>query len=271
MRRIDDEIIRRALAPRPRSAHKGDFGHLLLVGGGPGFAGAIRLTGEAALRCGAGRVSIATHPAHSSAIAAGRPELMCHGIETAADLRELLRRVSTVAIGPGLGTDEWARNLFGAVLASGLPLVVDADALNLLAANPVKRDAWILTPHPGEAGRLLGLSPSDIEADRCKSLDALQRRFGGTVVLKGAGTLVSANDGPPWLCTSGNPGMAGPGMGDVLTGVIGALLAQKCSFEEAAVAGVEVHARAGDTAAGPRPRGLIASDLLPALRTWVNP
>lgn len=151
MRRIGDEAIERALAPRRRSAHKGDFGHLLLVGGAPGMAGAIRLSGEAALRSGAGRVSIATHPAHCSAIAAGRPELMCHGIETEDELSALLARVSTVAIGPGLGTGTWARNLYQAVLASGLPVVVDADGLNLLAENARKRDHWILTPQIGRA------------------------------------------------------------------------------------------------------------------------
>ena len=271
MRRIGDEAIARVLAPRPRSAHKGDFGHLLLVGGGPGMAGAIRLSGEAALRSGAGRVSIATHPVHCTAIAAGRPELMCHGIETEGELSALLARVSTVAIGPGLGTGTWGRNLFKAVLDSGLPMVVDADGLNLLAQNARTCDHWILTPHPGEAARLLGSSGAKIQRARVDALAQLRRRYGGTIVLKGAGTLVSAGDGPPWICTAGNPGMATAGMGDVLTGVIGAFLAQGASLEDAAVCGVEVHARAGDVAAGSAPRGLIASDLLPALRRGVNP
>ena len=271
MRRIDDEAIERTLAPRPRGAHKGNFGHLLLVGGAPGMAGAIRLSGEAALRSGAGRVSIATHPAHCSAIAAGRPELMCHGIDTEDELSALLARVSTVAIGPGLGTGTWARNLYSAVFASGLPMVVDADGLNLLAENARKRDRWILTPHPGEAARLLGSSAAEIQRARIDALAHLRRRYGGTIVLKGAGTLVSAGEAPPWICTAGNPGMAAAGMGDVLTGVIGALLAQGLNLEEAAVCGVEIHARAGDAAAGGAPRGLIASDLLPALRKEVNP
>ena len=271
LRRIGDDALERALAPRRRGAHKGDFGHLLLVGGAPGMAGAIRLSGEAALRSGAGRVSIATHPAHCSAIAAGRPELMCHGIETEDELSALLARVSTVAIGPGLGTGTWARNLYKAVLASGLPMVVDADGLNLLAEDARRSDHWILTPHPGEAARLLGSSGAAIQRARIDALVRLRRRYGGTIVLKGAGTLVSATDGPPWICTAGNPGMATAGMGDVLTGVIGALVAQGSSLEEAAVCGVEVHARAGDAAAGSAPRGLIASDLLPALRNEVNP
>ena len=271
LRRIDDEVIGRALPPRPRSAHKGDFGHLLLVGSGPGMAGAIRLSGEAALRIGAGRVSIATHPAHCSAIAAGCPELMCHGIGSAGALQALLGRASTVAIGPGLGTDVWASDLLRAALASGLPLVVDADALNLLARHPQRSEQWILTPHPGEAARLLDSSSGEVQKDRSGAVTELARRYGGTVVLKGAGTLVAAGEGPPWLCTAGNPGMAAPGMGDLLTGVIGALLAQGLSLEDAAIAGVQLHALAGDHAAGRTPRGLIASDLLPALRAGVNP
>jgi len=269
--RISDEAMRDTLAPRRWNAHKGDFGHLLLVGGGRGMPGAIRLGGDAALRTGAGRVSIATHPAHASVVAAGRPELMCHGIESASELKPLLDRVSAVAIGPGLGTDAWARELLDTVLASGLPAVVDADGLNLLVAKPLKRDHWILTPHPGEAARLLGCSTTAIQEDRLRAVTELKRRFGGTAVLKGAGTLVAAEAGPPWLCTAGNPGMAAPGMGDLLTGVIGSLLAQGATLENAAVTGVQVHGRAGDTASGRAPRGLIASDLLPALRAQVNP
>jgi len=271
LRRISDEVIRQNLPPRRRNSHKGDFGHLLLVGGGRGMPGAIRLGGDAALRTGAGRVSIATHPAHASVIAAGRPELMCHGIESASELEALLDRVSVVAVGPGLGTDAWASELLATVFASGLPAVVDADGLNLLAAKPLKRNNWILTPHPGEAARLLGSATAAIQKDRIRAVTDLQRRFGGTVVLKGAGTLVAADGGPPWLCTAGNPGMAAPGMGDLLTGVIGSLLAQGLTVENAAVTGVQVHARAGDSASGEAQRGLIASDLLPALRTEVNP
>jgi NAD(P)H-hydrate epimerase len=150
-------------------------------------------------------------------------------------------------------------------------MVVDADGLNLLAEHARKCDHWILTPHPGEAARLLGSSGSEIQRARIDALAELRQRYGGTIVLKGAGTLVSADAGPPWLCTAGNPGMAAAGMGDVLTGVIGAILAQGARLEDAAVCGVEVHARAGDTAAGSAARGLIASDLLPALRRGVNP
>jgi NAD(P)H-hydrate epimerase len=271
MRRIDYADFFKVLPPRNRSAHKGDFGHLLLIGGGPGMPGAIRLAGEAALRCGAGRVSVATHPSHHAAITAGRPELMCHAIEKASDIRGLLDAVDTLALGPGLGTSKWSRSLFSETLKSELPLVVDADALNLLAETGSRRDNWILTPHPGEAGRLLGSSAAAIQKDRLDAIGQLQEKYGGTIVLKGAGSLVSANDGATWISTSGNPGMAAPGMGDVLTGVVAALLAQGLTGESAAAFGVEIHARAGDAAARHGQRGLIATDVLGELRRLVNP
>ncbi len=271
LRRIDYDAFLRELPARKRSAHKGDFGHLLLVGGGPGMPGAIRLAGEAALRSGAGRVSVATHPSHSSAMSTGRPELMCHAIDKLSDLKPLLDKVDTLAIGPGLGTDKWGRSLFNEIVKSDLPMVVDADALNLLAASTVRRDNWILTPHPGEAGRLLGTKGSVIQEDRLSAIDELSNKYGGTIVLKGAGSLVSSQGGPCWISTSGNPGMASPGIGDVLTGVIAALLAQGMSFEQAGAFGVEIHARAGDVAAKTGQRGLIASDVLRELRPLVNP
>ncbi|MFQ5633938.1 MAG: NAD(P)H-hydrate dehydratase [Gammaproteobacteria bacterium] len=271
LRRIDYAQLSNVLPPRRRGAHKGDFGHLLLVGGGPGMPGAIRLAGEAALRCGAGRVSIATHPSHHAAISAGRPELMCHAVDSASDLGPLLQAVDTIAVGPGLGTGNWGGRLFDAVVKLDMPLVVDADALNRLAEAPVSRDQWILTPHPGEAGRLLGSGAGAVQGDRLGSTESLRDKYGGTIVLKGAGSLVSSVTGPAWICTSGNPGMASPGMGDVLTGVIASLLAQGMDYEQAAAYGVEVHARAGDAAAKAGQRGLIASDVLEELRSWVNP
>jgi len=271
LRRIDYDTFLCELPARKRSAHKGDFGHLLLVGGGPGMPGAIRLAGEAALRSGAGRVSVATHPSHAATISTGRPELMCHAIDELSDLKPLLNKVDTLAIGPGLGIDKWGRSLFAEIIKSDLPMVVDADALNLLAAAPVRRDNWILTPHPGEAGRLLGTTAGAIQEDRLSAIDELSNKYGGTIVLKGAGSLVSSQGGPPWISSSGNPGMASPGMGDVLTGVIAAFLAQGMSFEQAGVFGVEIHARAGDVASKTGQRGLIASDVLRELRPLVNP
>jgi NAD(P)H-hydrate epimerase len=253
LRRIDYADFARALPTRSRSAHKGDFGHLLLIGGGPGMPGAIRMAGEAALRCGAGLVSVATHPSHAAEITVGRPELMCHPIEKASELKTLLDRVDTLALGPGLGTGKWSRNLFTETLSSELPLVVDADALNLLAESPTRRDNWILTPHPGEAGRLLGTDTGVIQEDRLGAIEVLKEKYGGTIVLKGAGSLAT------------------PGMGDVLSGVIAALCAQGLAGESAATFGVEIHARAGDAAARNGQRGLIASDVLNELRQLVNP
>lgn len=271
MRRMDDSLLRAALPPRRRDAHKGDFGHLLLVGGGPGMSGAIRLAGIAALRSGAGRVSIATHPSCAATVATGCAELMVHGIAEAGELAALLKRVDTLAVGPGLGTDAWAHALLLASLEAGLPCVLDADALNLLHDVERRAKDWILTPHPGEAARLLGVAASDVQKDRQQALAALQERYGGTIVLKGANTLVSADGQPAWLCLAGNPGMAAPGMGDVLTGVIAGLLAQKLAPETAAVCGVLAHALAGDAAAAIGQRGMLASDLLPELRAVLNP
>ncbi|MEQ9563385.1 MAG: NAD(P)H-hydrate dehydratase, partial [Woeseiaceae bacterium] len=271
MRRMDDSLLRATLPPRRRDAHKGDFGHLLLVGGGPGMSGAIRLAGIAALRSGAGRVSIATHPSCAPTVATGCAELMVHGIAEAGELAALLKRVDTLAVGPGLGTDAWAHALLLASLEAGLPCVLDADALNLLHDVERRAKDWILTPHPGEAARLLGVAASDVQKDRQQALAALQERYGGTIVLKGANTLVSADGQPAWLCLAGNPGMAAPGMGDVLTGVIAGLLAQKLAPETAAVCGVLAHALAGDAAAAIGQRGMLASDLLPELRAVLNP
>jgi len=271
MRRIGYATIRASLAPRPRAAHKGDFGHLLIVGGGQGMPGAARLAGEAALRAGAGKVSLAVHPSNAGHIVAGRPELMCHGITDADGLSRLLAAADVVALGPGLGTTEWARSLYDAVMTSGRPLIVDADGLNLLSVSPSRRDDWVLTPHPGEAGRLLGCGSAEVQDDRTGALARLVERYGGTCVLKGAGTLVSSTNGPAWLCSAGNPGMAAAGMGDVLTGVIGALRAQGLSPEMSATAGVELHARAGDRAAASGERGTIAGDLMQPLRELVNP
>jgi len=270
-RRISSRVLRRCLKRRSRNAHKGDFGHVLIVGGGEGMPGAVRLAGEAALRTGAGLVSIATHPSHATVIVGSRPELMSHGIADADSLAPLLERATAIAFGPGLGTSEWARALYGVVSELELPAVWDADALNLLAETPAKNERRIITPHPGEAGRLLGEPTAEVQGDRRAALQALQEKYGGVAVLKGANTLVTSKKKVPWLCTSGNPGMASPGMGDVLTGIVAALLAQGLGKEASAVVGVEAHARAGDLAARAGERGTIASDLVAELRNVVNP
>lgn len=271
LKRISDGAVRPLLAPRRRDSHKGDFGHVLVVGGGPGMSGAVRLCGEAALRSGAGLVSLATHPSHHAMIAAVRPELMCHAADSPADLEPVLERATVIALGPGLGTGEWSQAMFEAIMRSDLPMVIDADGLNLLGRTELHRMDWILTPHPGEAGRLLGSSAADVQQGRRAALLKITEKFGGTVVLKGSGSLVSAAEGATWLCAAGNPGLSAPGMGDVLTGIIAGLRAQGLSTEMAAVAGVEVHARAGDAAARLGERGMMATDLLEELRIWVNP
>lgn len=273
--RMEGTVVQRALPRRPRTAHKGQQGHVLIVGGGIGMAGAVRLSGEACLRVGAGLVTVATRPEQVSVVVAARPELMCCGVLSAAKLAPLLMRASVIAIGPGLGQDEWARSMFAAVMASDKPLIVDADALNLLAQQPYRRNNWVLTPHPGEASRLLGTTTAAIQAARLQSLQALLDRYSGTVVLKGAGTLVASSDQLPTLCDRGNPGMAAPGMGDVLTGIIAGIAAQQThaggDLSLAARAGVYVHATAGDIAARHGERGVLASDLFAHLPRCVNP
>jgi NAD(P)H-hydrate epimerase len=269
-RLLGDETTLQALPRRSRATHKGTNGHVLVIGAGPGMPGAVRLAGEAALRAGAGLVTVAVHP-ENTAIVAARPELMCIAARSAADLQAAFARATVVAVGPGMGQDPWAQQLFDAALHSGLPMVVDADALNLLAAAPTMRDNWILTPHPGEAARLLGSTSAVVQSDRLSAARELQARFGGHVVLKGAGTIVQSRAEPPCICDRGNPGMAAAGMGDVLTGVIAGIAAQCGDLALAARAGVFVHAQAGDLAARGGERGLLASDVLRQVRACVNP
>ncbi len=249
-RRITERSLLGVLPPRARDGHKGSYGHVLVVGGNQGMPGAAHLAGAAAYRAGAGLVSVATHPAHAAWLNATRPELLVQGVRAATDLQRLFARANVVALGPGLGQDGWAQALFSAVIEARLPLVLDADALNLLAVEPCTNATWILTPHPGEAARLLGVSTCEIQADRFGAVTAIAARYGGVCVLKGSGSLVaSPGESAIALCDLGNPGMASGGMGDVLTGVIAASLAQGLSPPNAARLGVWVHAAAGDDAA----------------------
>lgn len=266
---LRDEDTR--VPPRRRNAHKGRFGHVLVVGGDIGYSGAARLAAEAAARAGAGLVSVATHPVHAAFLNIARPELMCQGVSSLEDLQPLLGRASVIALGPGLGQSEWSRLLYSAAMESGLPLVVDADALNLLAKHPRQRADWILTPHPGEAARLLQTTTRDVESDRFQAVTELQQRYGGIAVLKGAGTLIRAVEGPIHVCRAGNPGMASGGMGDVLTGIVAGLAAQGLAPIDAARFGVQWHAMAGDRAVRQKgERGLLATDLLDALAVVAN-
>ena len=255
---------------RDKESHKGLFGHALVVGGDVGMSGAARLACEAALRTGAGLVSLATRYAHASVISSVRPEIMSYPAERENEIQFLIEKANVIAIGPGLGKSEWAATLFAAVISSDKPLVVDADALNLLAVEHIHRDNWILTPHPGEAARLLGITVEEVQADRFSAVQKISDKFGGVAILKGNGSLIYS-EGATYLCDKGNPGMASGGMGDVLTGIIIGLLAQGFSLMEAATVGVYLHSAAGDAAAkGAGERGLLASDLMPAIRRLIN-
>ncbi|MGB0721049.1 MAG: NAD(P)H-hydrate dehydratase [Gammaproteobacteria bacterium] len=259
------------LAVRRLDAHKGMFGHVLVVGGNRGMGGAARLAGEAALRAGAGLVSVCMHGDYVAATTAARPELMCYAHDAPEQLDGVFDRATLIAVGPGLGEDAAAERLLERCLDDERPLVVDASALNLLARAPRRREDWILTPHPGEAARLLGVSTSDVQADRFGAIQELQSRYGGVCVLKGNGSLVRGKSSDVHVCPAGNPGMASGGMGDVLTGIVSALKAQGMSAIHAARSGVMAHAVAGDMAARAGQRGLVASDLLEPLRQVINP
>lgn len=280
MQRLTKTALRGLWQRRERAAHKGLAGHVMLVGGGEGMPGAIRLAAEAALFCGAGRVSVLCAPTSVAAVAAGRPEVMVWGVKDRADAQTQLARADVVAIGPGLGLSAWSRELYSLVISLEKPVVVDADALTLLAERAVGHAVLgtdapsderacadaprVWTPHPGEAARLLGLSGRQVQEDRLAALQSLCTRYPGVSVLKGAGTLLGDTAGRRAICTAGSPAMAAAGMGDVLTGVIAALLAQGASAWDAACTAVWWHATAGDEAARIQAidRGLLAGQLL---------
>ncbi|MGH8379617.1 NAD(P)H-hydrate dehydratase [Pseudomonas sp.] len=254
------------LAPRSLAAQKGDFGHVLVVGGDRGTGGAVMLSAEAALRCGAGLVSLATRSEQVPAALARLPEVMCLGVHSANQLMTPIERASVLVVGPGLGQAAWGRSLLSAVANARVAQVWDADALNLLARAPLPLAAGsIITPHPGEAAHLLGISTEAVQADRAGAARKLARKYAVICVLKGTGTLVADPTGQLAVCRRGHPAMAGAGLGDVLSGVLGALLAQGMSSWNAACLGVWLHACAGERL-GVQGRGLAASDLVPAIR-----
>lgn len=268
---ISMNAVQSWLKPRPLDAHKGLFGHVLVVGGDYGMPGAVRLVAEGAARIGAGLVTVVTRKAHVVAIVSGRPEILCYGVESSlAILDSLLASATVVALGSGLGHSTWSTQLYSKIMSSSLPIILDADGLNCLANEAQRlpyRPNWVLTPHPGEAARLLGISTHEVQAAREQTVVALQQRYGGVIVLKGAGTLVATIAEPIQRCVAGNPGMATAGMGDLLGGMIAGLVAQGLSLWHAAQAGVLLHAAAGDRAKDKLgERGLLASDLLPELR-----
>ncbi|MCY4472977.1 MAG: NAD(P)H-hydrate dehydratase [Kistimonas sp.] len=271
--RIDQHTLASLLRPRRRSAHKGDYGHLMVVGGDLGTGGAALMAAESALRAGAGRVTLVTRPEHVLPSLVRCPEIMVHGMGPEDTLDRHFAGKTAVVIGPGLGSGSWGRHLLKTVLSSSLPLVLDADALNLIAdetMNLAARAPCLITPHPGEAGRLLHIPVAEVVKNRFAAVARLQASCGDTAVLKGSGTLVASTDGIH-LCNLGNPGLAVAGTGDVLSGLAGALLAQGYSTSVSARLAVWLHARAGDTCAASRGEtGMLATDLLPAIRAHIN-
>ena len=257
--------------PRKKNSHKGDYGSVLVIGGGPGMPGAVSLVAKAAMRSGAGAVHIATWAPHAHSLVPIIPEAMIWGVKTAEDLQPLLAKASICVIGPGLGQSDWAQALFLTAITSQLPMVIDASALRLLAEYPQIDDNWILTPHPGEAARLLSCSSTEIQKDRYKAATKIQHQYGGVVVLKGMGTIIQTPDKNTFTCSEGNPGMASAGMGDVLSGIIAGLCAQGLTLPEAAKLGVWAHAVAGDTKAQALGgSGLLASDLFDIVPKVLN-
>lgn len=262
----------RWLQRRPRDAHKGDNGRVLAIGGDHGYGGAIRLCVEAALRCGAGLVTVATRDKHVAPMLAARPEAMPHAIEDAAALHQLAATADVLALGPGLGRGEWSQMLFQAAVALGLPSVIDADGLNLLATTQTRVPEAVLSPHPGEAARLLGVDVPSVEADRFAAAQALVERYDAVVVLKGTGSIIAAPGQVPVVIGAGNPGMGSGGMGDVLTGAIAALRAQGLDGWSAACAATLLHSAAADAAGRDGgERGMLATDLFPFMRRLANP
>lgn len=264
--------------PRKSTAHKGNFGHVLIIGGDQGMAGAVSLSGSAALRSGAGLVSVATRAEHVCGIIARQPEIMAHGVESGQQLLPLIEKADVIAIGPGLGQSAWGQQMLQQVMQSQLPLVLDADALNLLAQGKIQHNlserVSVITPHLGEAARMLKCDTLNIMQDRFTALDQLSERFSSHVVLKGAGSVVG-NNKKVSVCGDGNPGMASGGMGDVLTGIVASLMAQHINelneqLHQVVSAAVCLHSGAADEAAKQGQTSLLASDLLVELRRLLN-
>lgn len=261
------------LPARDPYSHKASHGRLLCIGGNLGMPGAIRLCAEAALRTGAGLVKVLCHPDNHNLVLQNRPELM---LARPQDITRELTWADAIVIGPGLGQDKWAQDIYqqltAFLTASNKPLVLDADGLRWLARDPqlTLNEQNILTPHPGEAAALLQTTSQDIEQDRYQAIQALQHKYHCPVLLKGAGTLIQDQQ-QLWVCNDGNPGMASGGMGDVLAGVLAALLAQGMPARQAIVYGTCLHSFAADLSAQQNgQRGMLASDLYPFLSKLIN-
>lgn len=266
-RRVDWQSIRSVIPRRPRTSHKGRFGRVLVIAGDRGFGGAGLLAAEAAARTGAGLVTLATRPEHISPALARCPSIMVQGLIHGSELPPLIEAADVIVCGPGIGKAAWGQQMLQQVVASGKPRVLDADALNLMASRAVQpADNHILTPHPGEAARLLACGVADIEEDRIGAAGRMSQIFGGVVLLKGAGTVVASRGTMPDVVSGSNPGMATGGMGDVLSGVLGSLYAQLKDARAAASAGATLHLAAANLASEARGyMGLLPMDVIEAL------
>ena len=260
-----DQSIMRFLPARRNDSHKGDFGHVLVAGGNTGMPGAVALTARAALKAGSGRVSVVTRPEHVNAIIAVCPEVMVFATATGEIDIALTQGVTHAVIGPGLGTDAWSERLLYQVKQLDMPVLYDADALNLLASSKqMPSNTCMITPHPGEAGRLLDVPTSEIQADRFKAVRSLTAYCDAAVVLKGSGSLI-ADAEQLAVCVNGTAVMASAGMGDVLSGIAMALVAQGLPAFQAANFAVVWHARAAELCAHGVDRGVLASDVIDTL------
>lgn len=259
----------RALKPRLPEAHKGNFGHVLVIGGDYGYPGAPILAALGALHIGAGLVTVASHRDHILGLNAYHPEIMATAIDNPKSLVNLLAKASVIVLGPGLGRSTWSEEVYNIAINTTIPLILDADGLFFLAQKPVKRNNWVLTPHPGEAGLLLQQAQAVPETQRLVAIQQLINETNGTIVLKGHGTLVGSLHSEINICTAGNPAMASGGMGDLLSGIIAGLIAQGLALDTAAKLGVCLHAVAGDNASKQGQHNVIATDLLPELRKLI--
>lgn len=269
--RIDQQRLVKRLVARPLNSHKGLFGTVMVIGGNSGMTGAALLAARAALKSGAGSVHVVLLTGNPPAVDFIQPELMLH------DATTQLPHATVRIVGCGMGCDSVARNLLQDSLQSQMALVLDADALNLIALHTELRELLaqrsaptVLTPHPGEAARLLGCNTADIQANRITSVQKLAKIFSCTVILKGAGSLCATREGIH-INTTGNPGMSGPGMGDVLSGIIGAFIAQGMNTDEASLLAVCLHGAAGDELANQGLAiGMTASELTDQARRLLN-
>ena len=271
--RLNYEELMSALPRRSRSAHKGHYGHVLVIGGDTGYGGAVMMAAEAAIRTGAGLVSVATKAEHIAPLLSRTPAVMARAVANNHDLQPLIETASVVVIGPGLGQSTWSEQMLQCALESGLPLVIDADALNLISGKKIdktRQQLWIMTPHPGEAARLLQQTVAQVQRDRFAAAKQIQKKYAAAVLLKGAGSITCSTSRGVGVSNSGNPGMASGGMGDVLSGIIGGLLSQQVPPEVALELGVCIHGKAADLASKAGERGMTATDLYPYIRTLVN-